>query len=266
MRWNRFHKPLTLAMVAIVVAAGGCAAGGSKPLPEFETVHIQSFPRPPNGLHSWVIFRTDASVDNIEGAEYGVAAGLGALVAAACTATFPPAAAQCLGAGAYTAGGTAAMGSVDSTHPLEEVDPQKRPWAEKVLRDVEDSREFFREIRDGVRTAMPADRQIEAEQAETLITVGPKNIYLRQEVSGLSLQMTAKMTTESNRHWRTPTTIKRTYKHTTAEQPLGDLLRDGGAGFDDGFTECVTQIIEMMARDLSATIGAPPRDTEAGEP
>ena len=249
--------------VGLVILAGllgtslvlsGCASGKAKPLPGFESVHIQSYPRPPDGLHAWPRYQTEARPGNIDKGEATVAGVGGAVATAGCIAIVPFAAGQCLAVGATSAAGMAAAGSVESTHPIDVSSPAKREWTEFVLRKVEDRREFFSEMRDAVRSAVPEDRQEDADSAATLITVGPKSTYLLRHNSGLALQMTARLTAQWNLHWKTPTTVKKRYKYTTAGQPVDHRLHDDGTGFDAGFTECISNIVKMMELDLAQTI------------
>jgi hypothetical protein len=241
-------------LLGISLVISGCASGNAKPLPGFESVHIQSYPRPPDGLHAWPIYDTEARVENIDKGEATGAGVGGALAAASCIALVPFAAPQCSAMGASGSAALLATGSVETTHPIDVNTPEKRQWVEYVLRQVEDRREFFSEMRNAVRTAVPEDRQVEADKAAMLIIVGPKSTYLLQDGSGLALRMTGRLTAQWNRHWRTPTTVKKSYDYTTAGKPIADWLRDDGAGFEAGFTECISGIVDQMKEDLEKTM------------
>jgi hypothetical protein len=105
---------------------------------------------------------------------------------------------------------------------------------------------------------VPTDRKRPAAYAEALIYVGPKKIELVQNQSShLALRMTAVLEAEWGRDKRTPRREERQYVHETVEMPVEYWLKDDGAGFEAGFTECVDKITQAMTWDLSRSIRTP---------
>jgi hypothetical protein len=247
---NTDTKTCRVPMMAIICIASvmvGCASKRSRPLPDFETVAIQAKIRPADGVHAQADNETARKGAKI-GAGGGAAAG--AVYSAVCGPWFwiclPFTSAVGAVAGA-TAGGTAGLVS-------DAVDTFSSDAAERVdaiLVEIEDRRDFFVEIRDGVSESIPQDRQADVKAAKAVIFVGPQKIeFVQTESSHLALRITATLDAEWNRHRKTPRRDKRSYVKTTAEMPVDYWLSNNGAAFDAGFTECIEEIVQMMAWDL----------------
>lgn len=242
---------VTIILLPFIVT--GCGSNRSRPLPEFDTVAVTATVRPAEGVKAKGDSDTTKSVAGA-GAKGGAAAG------AATSLLCGPFVVFCLpflvttGAVIGVTAGSAAGALGDAVEKLPR-DQAKR--ARVILEDIDERRDFFVEMRDGVAKTVPADRKRSSADAEALIYVGPTKIELVQDQSShMALRMTAVLVAEWKRNRKTPRREEREYVHETVEMPVEYWLKDDGVEFDRGFTECVDRIIRAMAWDLSKSIGA----------
>jgi hypothetical protein len=239
-------KTLTLVFVVCFgLAVTGCASNRSGPLRDFESMSIQTKTRPADGLH--------AQADNdatMKGAKIG--AGGGAAAGAATGLACGPWLVLCVPTLAIFGAATGALAGSVAGQVVDITDVIPAEKVETILADIEDRRDFFTEMRDGVSSALPKTRQATVADAKAVIYVGPKKIeFVQTESSHMALRMTATLYAEWNREKRTPRKDRRLYTKTTAEMPVEYWLSSDGAAFDAGFTECIDEIVQMMAWDLA---------------
>jgi hypothetical protein len=240
------------ALIPLLVA--GCSSNKSRSLPEFESVAVTSILKPADGIQA----TKDSDTSKAGG---GVGAKGGAAAGAATSLLCGPFVVFCLPvlvpAGALvgsTAGGVA--GSVADT--LQAWPKEQAERAEAILSGIDERRDFFVEIRDGLAAKVPPGRAGTLQDADAVMYVGPKTIELVQsERSRLALRMTAVMNAEWNRDKRTPRTEKREYIYQTDERPVEEWLDEDGAVFDAAFTECIQMIVNSMMWDMKKTTRIP---------
>lgn len=243
-------RAVVVTATCLALAATGCSSNRSRPLPDFETIHVQSVVRPADGLQ--VHGDQDKAQTGAEvGAKGGAAAG--AAWSLACGPWFLICLPFFTAFGAVVGGPAGALtGAVGDA--AEMLPREQAKQFESALLDIHDRRDFFVEIRDGVRDGVPLRRRADRETAAALIIVGPEKIELVQsESTHLALRVRALLLVEWDRSKRTPRTAKRRYVHTTAEMPVEFWLQDNGAAIDAGFTECIDKVVEAMAWDLAGS-------------
>jgi hypothetical protein len=256
MRMNKTRTLVAMAGLSLIVTAtnSGCASKRSRPLPEFDTVAITTTIRPADGVKAKGDSDTQAAGAGV-GAKGGAAAG------AATSLICGPGWFICLpffAAGGALAGVTAGGVAGALWDAVDNLPRDQAEQARVILDDIDERRDFFVEMRDGVAQTVSADRKRPVADAEALIYVGPTKIELVQDQSShMALRMTAVLMAEWNREKRTPRKEERKYVHETAEMPLEYWLKDDGTGFEAGFTECVDKIVQAMVWDLSQSIRAP---------
>ena len=243
------YRLTVLAVTCLSFVMTGCASNKVGPLRDFETISIQTKTRPADGLH--------AQADNdatMKGAKIG--AGGGAAAGAATGLACGPWLVLCVPTLAIFGAATGALAGSVAGQVVDITDVIPAEKVETILADIEDRRDFFTEMRDGVSSALPKTRQATVADAKAVIYVGPKKIeFVQTESSHMALRMTATLYAEWNREKRTPRKDRRLYTKTTAEMPVEYWLSSDGAAFDAGFTECIDEIVQMMAWDLAPPDG-----------
>lgn len=246
-------RAVIATVMCLALVASGCSSNRSRPLPDFEAVHVQSAMKPADGL------KVHGDQDTARtGAEVGAKGGAatGAAMSLACGPWFLLCLPVFTTFGVIVGGPAGALtGAVGDA--MEMLPPEQARQFESVLFDIHDRRDFFVELRDGVRDGVPARRRANRETATALITVGPEKIELVQtESTHLALRVRVLMLAQWDLQKRTPRNDKRRYVHMTAEMPVAFWLQDGGAAIDAGLTECIDKVIEAMVWDLAASEGA----------
>ena len=242
-------QTVLMALSAFVVT--GCAAkrhNSNMLLDDFDTVTIQAKIRPTDGSH--VNTRNSAALAESTSAKGGAVAG------AVSSLVCGPAVLFCLPF--FTTSGaiigmttTSIPGADDDIFGLYPAKTAKQ--VETVLLGIEDRRDFFFEMRDSLADALPQTRQADRMVADVAIYVGPENFELvRAEGSFLAIRLTASLFAEWKRGETTPRTEERQYVYTTSEKPVAYWLQNEGQAFDEGFTECVKKVTQMMRWDIAS--------------
>lgn len=251
---SRSLRALSVTVILLPFIITGCGSNRSRPLPEFDTVAVTSTVRPAEGVKA----RGDSDTS---AAGAGVGAKGGAAAGAATSLLCGPWFLICLPFLATTGvivGGVSGSVAGALGDAVDQLPKDQARRARIILENIDERRDFFIEIRDGVARTVPTDRKRPAADAEALIYVGPKKIELVQNQSShLALRMTAVLEAEWGRDKRTPRREERQYVHETVEMPVEYWLKDDGAGFEAGFTECVDKITQAMTWDLSRSIRTP---------
>jgi len=144
------------------------------------------------------------------------------------------------------------------------------PWkaageVNETLAEIQHNRSFTKEFRTAVTAAVPAAKQVKADQAEAIVTALLDDVDLRQHLrQRMSLRMRASMTQKWDRDREDPPARTCRYEYTSPTYDVEDWLLQDGKAFDDNFTEGIGAFAHWMARDLEAfsTRTAQPKTAE----
>jgi outer membrane lipoprotein SlyB len=246
------HRFAVITPAVCLLLLNACASTTTNYLRSTETIAIQAKERPSNDV-SAEAYRDSAAVGSDKGMKTGAATG------AAVSVICGPAVFVCMPFFATTAAiiGSTAGGVAGATADAYDLYPPRlEERVQAVLDDITSRRDFFAEMRDAVREAVPTDRQARPEAADVSVFVGPERIELQRTKQGLmALRITASLSARWNDVVEPQKTETRQFLYATSGMPMEYWLKDNGAAFDRNFTECIRKLSEMMAWDLVPTRG-----------
>jgi hypothetical protein len=139
-----------------------------------------------------------------------------------------------------------------STDALRMFPPKTSEQLTAVVIRTLDRRDFHTELHDGLIEAVPPAHQIAVAAADVIVHAELNPIELiEKNKSMLALRMTATLTVDWQTPDRKPSIQSKRYQYTTIEMPMDYWIRDGGATFDSGLSDCLNGLVEMMGWDLA---------------
>lgn len=233
----------------IVLCLQGCNSAQSPPLPDFETVAIIPLSKPAASARA-----TTGRNHEKEGFLYGIAAGGGLAIAASatcgpwflfCATVFSPMAAA--------VGGTSGLvvGTLIN-EDLQSVFGEQGVELKPILADLKERRNIPGEILNAVTATILTDRLVDVDQADALISIGPRSIDLvLVNDTELAVRITGELVARwnfqrgANERYR-----RRSHVHQTSAYPIEHWLANDGANIDQAYSDCVEAVTAGMIADL----------------
>jgi hypothetical protein len=231
---------LPLLMCVSVNTLSGCASSQQASILDGETMAI-------------VAKNQSAGAGDVKsiGNNFRTASKVGATGGAIASLLFWPVCPGCVVLPAFvgaTAGGLVGA----STDALRMFPPKTSEQLTAVVIRTLDRRDFHTELHNGLIEAVPPAHQIAVAAADVIVHAELNPIELiEKNKSMLALRMTATLIVDWQTADRNPSIQSKRYQYTTIEMPMDYWIRDGGATFDSGLSDCLNGLVEMMGWDLA---------------